>query len=49
MDKKKRKNFTIRMDAELAKDIKMQAIKENRSVSDIINELVKAYLDSLPR
>lgn len=39
-----RKNFTIRINVDLAKAIKLQAIEENRSVSDIINELIEKYL-----
>lgn len=39
-----RKNFTIRINLNLAKAIKLQAIEENRSVSDIINELIEKYL-----
>ena len=39
-----RKNFTIRINVDLAKAIKKQAIEENRSVSDIINELITKYI-----
>lgn len=37
--------FTTSMDSELIKRIKVQAITENRSVADIIEELITKYLD----
>jgi hypothetical protein len=46
MDKSNRKNFTTRLDPYLLQKLKMQAIKENCTVSDIINELVRQYLRS---
>ena len=36
--------FTTTFDAELLKEIKIQAIKESRSVSDLLEELAKNYL-----
>ncbi len=39
-----RKNFTIRIDNDLALLIKIQAAKENRSISDVVNELIRKYL-----
>ena len=41
-----RKNFTFRIDERFQNELKIQAIKENRSVSDIINDLVAEYLES---
>lgn len=41
MDKSK---FTTTLNSELLQKIKIQAIKENRSVSDILEELISAYL-----
>lgn len=41
-----RKNFTFRIDERFQNKLKIQAIKENRSVSDILNELVAEYLES---
>ena len=43
---KERKNFTIRINTELHNRIRIQSIKENRSVSDIVNELIEQYLKS---
>lgn len=36
---------TFRMPAELHLRLKLQAVRENRPAQDIVNELVKAYLD----
>lgn len=36
--------FTTTVDSELLDEIKIQAIREKRSVSDILNELIKEYL-----
>ena len=41
MDKVK---FTTTFDKELLKEIKIQAVKENRSVSDLLEQLAKEYL-----
>lgn len=46
MDKTNRKNVTIRLDPSIAESIKIQAIKEGRSVSDIIEDLLRKYLDN---
>lgn len=36
--------FTTTVDKKLLEEIKIQAIKEGRSVSDILNKLIKDYL-----
>lgn len=41
-----RKNFTFRINEDLRKKMKKQSIDENRSVSDILNELIAEYLKS---
>lgn len=41
----KKKKFTTTVDPELLEKIKIQAIKEKRSVSDLLEELIKKYLD----
>lgn len=43
-----RKNFTFRIDEDLQRNLKKRAIDENRSVSDILNELIRKYLESKP-
>lgn len=40
-----KKKFTTTIDERLLKAIKIQAIKEGRSVSDIIEDLLRKYLD----
>jgi len=40
-----KKKFTTTIDESLLKAIKIQAIKEGRSVSDIIEDLLRKYLD----
>ena len=40
-----KKKFTTTIDEDLLKAIKIQAIKEGRSVSDIIEDLLRQYLD----
>ena len=39
--------FTTTIDSVLLQEIKIQAIKENRSVSDILEELLKNYLSKI--
>ena len=39
--------FTTTIDSVLLQEIKIQAIKENRSVSDILEELLKDYLSKV--
>lgn len=39
-----KQKFTTTIDAELLKQIKKKAIDENRSVSDLLEELIKRYL-----
>lgn len=38
--------FTTSIERDLVGEIKKQAIDENRSVSDILNELIRQYLRS---
>ena len=45
--KSSRENFTIRMELKLKKALKIQAIKENRDSSDLIDEAVRLYLQKL--
>ena len=40
-----RRAFTLRIDAELADQMKIQAIREKRSVSDITEQLYRDYLE----
>lgn len=46
MDKIK---FTTTFDKELLKEIKIQAVKENRSVSDLLEQLTKEYLEKVSK
>ena len=39
--------FTLRLEEELIKRIKIQAIKEDRNVNDIVEELIKDYLKKM--
>ena len=40
-----KKKFTTTVDEELLEKIKIQSIKEKRSVSDLLEELIRSYLD----
>lgn len=40
-----KQKFTTTIDAELLERIKIQAIKEKRSVSDLLEELIKKYFE----
>lgn len=40
-----KQKFTTTIDTELLERIKIQAIKEKRSVSDLLEELIKKYLN----
>lgn len=40
-----KKKFTTSIESELLKKIKIQAIKENRSVSSILEQLIKEYTE----
>ena len=46
MDKIK---FTTTFDKELLKEIKIQAVKENRSVSDLLEQLTREYLEKVSK
>lgn len=39
-----KQKFTTTIDGELLEKIKIQAIKKKRSVSDLLEELIKEYL-----
>lgn len=39
--------FTTTIDSEVLEEIKIQAIREKRSVSDILEEVIKKYLDDI--
>lgn len=39
-----KKKFTTTVDEELLEQIKIQSIKEKRSVSDLLEELIRSYL-----
>lgn len=39
-----KKKFTTTIDSQLIKDIKIKAIKENKSVAEIIETLLSEYL-----
>lgn len=41
-----KQKFTTTIDGNLLEKIKIQAVKERRSVSDILEKLISAYLDS---
>ena len=41
-----KQKFTTTIDADLLEQIKIQAIKEKRSVSDILEDLIKNYINS---
>lgn len=40
----KKKVFNLRLEADLIAEIKIQAIREDRSVSELVTELIRAYL-----
>lgn len=41
-----KQKFTTTVDSELLEKIKIQAVMEKRSVSDILEELISSYLES---
>jgi len=41
-----RKKFTLSIDGDLIRRIKIRAIEEGRDVSDIVEELLSQYLES---
>ena len=43
-----RRKFTTTLDDEILKKAKIQAIKEGRSVAEILEELLSGYLDESP-
>lgn len=44
MKKKKKVKFTTTIDEQLLKEIKIKAVKEDKNVNDIIEELIRKYL-----
>ena len=42
-----KQKFTTTINSELLEKIKIQSIKEKRSVSGILEEIIKKYLDEL--
>lgn len=42
-----KQKFTTNIDSELLEKIKIQAIKEKRSVSDLLEELIAKYLSEI--
>lgn len=40
-----KQKFTTTIDSEILEKIKIQAIKEKRSVSDLLEELIRKHLD----
>lgn len=47
MDKSKRENLTIRMSPKLRDALQIQAVKERRSLSDLLEDGAILYLQSL--
>jgi predicted transcriptional regulator len=43
-----RENFTIRMEPNLKRSLKIRAIQENRDSSDLIEDAVRLYLAQTP-
>lgn len=43
-----RRRYTINIDAELVAELKALSFITRRSISDIINEAVRRYLDAIP-
>ena len=44
-----KKKFTTTLEEGLLEKIKIQAIREKRSVSDLLEELIRAYLNKTSR
>ena len=42
-----KQKFTTTIDSELLEKIKIQSIKEKRSVSDLLEELITKYLEEI--
>ena len=42
-----KQKFTTTIDSELLKKIKIQSIKEKRSVSDLLEKLITKYLEEI--
>lgn len=44
-----KKKFTTTLEEDLLEKIKIQAIREKRSVSDLLEELIRAYLKKISK
>lgn len=42
-----KQKFTTTLDSDILEQIKIQAIKEKRSVSDLLEEFIKKYLEEI--
>ena len=42
-----KQKFTTTIDSELLEEIKIQAIREKRSVSDMLEEMIRKYLEDI--
>ena len=42
-----KQKFTTTIDSELLEKIKIQAIREKRSVSDMLEEMIRKYLEDI--
>ena len=42
-----KQKFTTTIDSELLEEIKIQAIREKRSVSDMLEEMIRRYLENI--
>ena len=42
-----KQKFTTTIDSELLEEIKIQAIREKRSVSDMLEEMIRRYLEDI--
>lgn len=42
-----KQKFTTTVDSDILEQVKIQAIKEKRSVSDLLEELIKKYLEEI--
>lgn len=42
-----KQKFTTTIDSELLEEIKIQSIREKRSVSDMLEEMIRKYLEDI--
>ena len=45
--KESRTKLTTYIDNDIIKEIKIEAIKENKSLSDLLNELIRNHLETI--